>query len=142
MIQYSATIMVPMADVWRHLLYKIECPEAFVPGVSDVKILEKREGFVRRKMTIKMPDGTINNIEEEIIFAPYQVRFNLVSHPKFSGYVDNIITPISEKECLLTYSIHWQDKATLVYFSDENIVKNAVLKSVAHIQSQSNETTR
>lgn len=142
MIQYSATIKVPIADVWKHLLYKIECPEAFVPGVSDVEVLEKKENFVLRKMTIKMPDETITNIEEEIVFAPYQVRFNLVSHPKFSGYVDNVITPITENECLLTYTIHWQDKVTLAYYSDENLVKNAVLKSVAHIQNQNNEAAR
>jgi ribosome-associated toxin RatA of RatAB toxin-antitoxin module len=46
MVQYTTIVKASLEKVWQHLILKIEKPENFVPGVSDVIILEKNEdGF-------------------------------------------------------------------------------------------------
>ena len=42
MVSFSETIKKPIIEVWEHFLYKIEYPQYFVPGVSNVFIKEKK----------------------------------------------------------------------------------------------------
>ena len=117
----------------QHLILKIEKPENFVPGVSDVIILEKNEDFVTRKMTITV-EGNATTLVEKITFIPYKVRFLLLEHPKFEGYVDNDIKPISENETEMTFTINWKDKTTQSEFDNQEMLKNAVLKTKKYIE--------
>lgn len=41
MVDYTAIVKASLEKVWHHLILKIEKPENFVPGVSNVIILEK-----------------------------------------------------------------------------------------------------
>lgn len=134
MVSYSTTIQTSIDRVWEHLLYKIERPEAFVPGVSEVLILEKNNEFVVRQMTITMND-VASKVLEKITFSPYSVRFELLEHPKFNGHVDNDAVFISENETQLTYTMNWIDKQTQIAFSTHEIMKNAVLKTKDFIES-------
>lgn len=134
MVTFSTTIKASLEKVWEHLLYKIEHPEAFVPGVSDVLILEKNNEFVVRQMTITMNE-VASKVQEKITFSPYSVRFELLEHPKFNGYVDNDAVFISENETQLTYTMNWIDKQTQIAFSSPEIMKNAVLKTKDFIES-------
>ena len=43
MAQFTTIVKAPLENVWRHLIFKIENPENFVPGISDVFILEKND---------------------------------------------------------------------------------------------------
>ena len=133
MVQFTTTVKASLEKVWHHLILKIEKPENFVPGVSDVLILEKNEDFVTRKMTITT-DENATTLVEKITFVPYKVRFLLLEHPKFDGYVDNDIRFISENETEMTFTIHWKDKSTQSEFDNSEMVKNAVLKTKTYIE--------
>jgi ribosome-associated toxin RatA of RatAB toxin-antitoxin module len=134
MVQYTTIVNASLEKVWQHLILKIETPENFVPGVSDVIILEKKEDFVTRKMTITV-EGNATTLVEKITFIPYKVRFLLLEHPKFEGYVDNDIKPISENETEMTFSINWKDKTTQLEFDNQEMLKNAVLKTKTFIEN-------
>jgi len=133
MVHFTTIVNAPLEKVWEHLLLKIEKPENFVPGVSDVIILEKNEHFVNRKMTINV-EGNATTLVEKITFIPYKVRFLLLEHPKFEGYVDNDIKFISENETEITFTINWKDKITQSEFDNSEMVKNAVLKTKNYIE--------
>ena len=119
--------------VWQHLILKIEKPEKFIPGVSDVIILKKNEDFVTRKMTITTEESAITLVEK-ITFIPYKVRFLLIEHPKFEGFVDNDITAISDNKTEITFTINWKDKTTQSEFDNLEMVKSAVLKTKTFIE--------
>lgn len=133
MVQYTTTVNATLEKVWHNLILKIENPENFVPGVSDVCILEKNDEFVIRKMTITTPDNT-TTLTEKITFIPYKVRFLLLEHPKFEGYVDNDIKSISENETEITFTINWKDKTTQTEINNFELVKNAVEKTKTYIE--------
>lgn len=134
MVHYSTIVNASLEKVWQHLILKIEKPENFVPGVSDVLILEKNEDFVTRKMTINTEENA-TILVEKITFIPYKVRFLLIEHPKFEGYVDNDIKVISENETEMTFAINWKDKTTHSEFDNQEMVKNAVLKTKTFIEN-------
>ena len=134
MVQYSTIVNASLEKVWEHLILKIEKPENFVPGVSDVIILEKNENFVNRKMTITVEENA-TTLVEKITFIPYKVRFLLLEHPKFEGYVDNDIKFISESETEITFTINWKDKTSQSEFDNSEMIKNAVLKTKIFIEN-------
>jgi ribosome-associated toxin RatA of RatAB toxin-antitoxin module len=136
MVQYSTIVNATLEKVWQHLIYKIEKPENFVPGVSNVIILEKNNTFVIRQMTITS-EGNPTTLVEKITFTPYKVRFLLIEHPKFEGYVDNDIEAISDNETKMTFSINWNDKTTKSEINNPEMVKNAVLKTKSFIENNS-----
>ena len=104
MVYYSTIVNVSLEKVWKQLLLKIEHPENFVPGVSNVNIFEKNPDFVLRQMTVTNAENS-TILKEKIIFIPYKVRFLLVEHPTMEGYVDNDCKYISENETELTFTI-------------------------------------
>ena len=134
MVEYSIIVNASLEKVWEHLILKIEKPENFVPGVSDVIILEKNEDFVTRKMTITTPEN-VTTLVEKITYVPYKVRFLLLEHPKFEGYVDNDIKFISDNETEMKFTINWKDKTTQSEFDNQEMVKNAVLKTRTFIEN-------
>lgn len=134
MVQYTTIVNTSLEKVWQHLILKIEKPENFVPGVSDVIILDKNDEVVTRQMTITTPENT-TTLVEKITFVPYKVRFLLMEHPKFEGYVDNDIKFISEHETEMTFSINWKDKTTQSEFDNQEMVKSAVVKTKNYIEN-------
>jgi ribosome-associated toxin RatA of RatAB toxin-antitoxin module len=133
MVQYSVIVNASLDKVWNHLIYKIEKPENFVPGVSNVIILEKNNDFVTRQMTITTEENSAF-IKEKITFVPYKVRFLILEHPNFEGYVDNDIKAISDNETEMTFTINWVDKITKSEINNQELVKNAVLKTKTYIE--------
>ncbi len=133
MVQFSTTVNASLEKVWEHLIYKIENPENFVPGVSDVEIIEKKNDFVIRQMKITQESG-ITILKEKITFVPYKVRFLLVDHPKYEGYVDNDIKELAFNQTEVTFTINWVDKETNAEVNNYEMVKNAVLKTKNFIE--------
>lgn len=133
MVHYTTIVKASLEKVWQELLFKIEKPENFVPGVSNVIILEKNKDFVTRQMTITT-EGIPTTLTEKITSIPYKVRFLLMDHPKFEGYVDNDIKAITNQETELTFTINWKDKATQSEINNPEMVKNAVLKTKKYIE--------
>jgi hypothetical protein len=134
MVQYTTTVNASLELTWKNLLDKIDNPQNFVPGVSDVIISKKNTDFVLRQMTVTNDMGS-TILKEKITFEPYKVRFLLLDHPKLEGYVDNDIKAISDNETEMTFSIHWIDKTTKMEINDFELVKNAVLKTKKYIEN-------
>ena len=134
MVQFSTIVNASLEKVWQHLILKIEKPENFVPGVSDVIILKKNEDFINRKMTITTAENA-TTLVEKITFIPYKVRFLLIEHPKFEGFVDNDIRAISGDKTEMTFTINWKDKTTQSEFDNLEMVKSAVLKTKTFIEN-------
>jgi hypothetical protein len=84
-------------------------------------------------MNITSPDGITIRLKEKITHAPYWVKFLIIEHPIYNGYVDNIAEKISETETKITYTINWVNKKTGEIFSNQELVKSAVLKSIDYI---------
>lgn len=133
MISHSEKIKVPIEKVWEHFLYKIEHPEHFVPGASNAVIKEKNSDYVIREMDIALPNGLKARISEKITYAPYRVKFQIIDHPIYRGHVDNLAEKISDHETQITYSLYWENKNTGEIVSNNDIVKNAVLKTAEYI---------
>ena len=133
MVQYTTIVNVSLEKVWEQLIYKIENPENFVPGVSEVEIIEKTEKFVVRKMKITQESGT-SILKEKITFDPFKVRFLSLDHPSIEGFVDNDIRLISENETEMTFTINWIDRTTKTEINNFEMVKNAVLKTKKFIE--------
>ena len=134
MVQYATTVNASLELTWKNLLDKIDNPQNFVPGVSDVIISDKNTDFVLRQMTVTNDKGS-TILKEKITFEPYKVRFLLLDHAKLEGYVDNDIKAISDKETEMTFTIHWIDKVTKLEINDFELVKNAVLKTKDYIEN-------
>ena len=133
MIQYSEIAKAPLNKVWENFLYKIDYPENFVPGVSNVEVIEKSTDYVIRAMDITSPDGKTARILEKITYSPYLVKFLILDHPIYMGHVDNLAEALSDVETRITFSIHWVNKETGEPFKDQELAKNAVLKTIAFI---------
>ena len=133
MVHYTTIVKASLEKVWQELLFKIEKPENFVPGVSNVIILEKNNNSVIRQMTITT-EGIPTTLTEKITSIPHKVRFLLMDHPKFEGYVDNDIKAITDQETELTFTINWKDKATQSEINNPEMIKNAVLKTKKYIE--------
>jgi len=134
MAQFSTVVHASLDKVWNNLLLKIDTPEKFVPGVSGVEIIEKNDAYVIRKMTV-ITDGKATILTEKITFVPYIVRFQLVEHPTFEGYVTNDLTFISDDRTEMTFDINWIDKITQSEVASQEIVQNAVLKTKSFIEN-------
>ena len=134
MVQYTTVVTASLEKVWQDLMYKIDHPEHFVPGVTEVIIMEKTADFVSRQMTVTTSES-VTILKEKITFVPYKVRFLLVDHPKLEGYVDNDIEKISDTETQMTFIIDWVDKTTQKPINNFEMVKNAVLKTKTFIES-------
>lgn len=134
MVQFTTIVKASMEKVWEHLIHKIEKPENFVPGVSNVIISEKNTDFILRQMTVTSPEST-TILKEKITFIPYKVRFLLLEHPTMEGYVDNDIREISQNETEMTFTINWVHKTTQTEINNTELVKNAVLKTKTFIEN-------
>ena len=133
MAQFTTTVNASLEKVWNHLLYKIEHPENFVPGVSNIIISERNSEFVIRQMTVTTPENN-TILKEKITFIPYKVRFLLLEHPSMEGFVDNDIRKISENETEITLTLDWRDKTSKMEINNLELLKNAVLKTKTYIE--------
>ena len=141
MITYSEKINVSIDQVWKHLVHKIKYPENFVPGVSNVYIKEETDYFVIREMDILQVDGHKFRLTEKITQGPYCVKFEILEHPIYEGYVDNTIEKISETQSEITFSLLWKHKESGEIFNNQELVKNAVIKTIKYIiESKTIET--
>ena len=135
MISYSAVAKASLKDVWEHFIYKIDNPQHFVPGVSNVIIKEKNDDYVIRQMDIQIKDGPKNTVVEKITSTPYHVKFEIIEHPVFTGHVDNFAEFVSDNETKVTFAMHWKNKATGDMQSNEALIKEAVMKTIVFIES-------
>ena len=89
---YSVPVHARMATIWRILREKAEHPEKYLPGVEEVRILERHpEGLLREIISRGM------TIRERIEFREEGegrvVVYRLVEHPLMIGEVQYRISP-------------------------------------------------
>ena len=133
MISHSTTIPVSIENVWKNFLIKIAHPENFVPGVSNIEILEEKPNEVLRAMDIQPPNAPKIRFTEKITWSPYWVKFEIIDHPFHTGYVDNLAEKISNTETKITFTLNWKNKVTGEDFTNQEIITNAVNKTAAYI---------
>ena len=139
---YSQKINAPLSLVWEQLVNKVYHPENFVPGVSDVQILEDGPGSrAVRQMSITTPKGVLT-IVEEITWdeATRLVDFRIIEHPSHTGNVINRVdiktNESGEEELWLTYEMNWAFKGEGADPMEGLIIKGAVVKSIEFIEAQ------
>lgn len=132
-ITHSEIVNASIEKVWDALVLKIEQPQYFVPNVSDVSIMEKKEDYVIRKMSLLAGDIKMELVEK-ITSSPYIVRFDIISHPKNTGYILNEASSIDATSTLLTYTMCWQDKIDHTPSNNPEILKAAVRLSKEFIE--------
>lgn len=135
MHHFTALVSKSIEEVWAHLIYKIDFPQHFVPGVQDVEILEKTETYTIRKMTVVMHNEPQTVVEKITLDAnKHLIRFEVLEHPKFTGYVLNEAVPFSDNSTELTYRLNWVNKEDGSLVDGTEIIKNAVLLSKSFIE--------
>lgn len=133
MISHSTVIPISIENVWKYFLIKIAHPENFVPGVSNIEILDEKPSEVLRLMDIQTPNAPTIRFTEKITWSPYIVKFEIVDHPFHTGYVDNIAEKVSENETKITFTLNWKNKVTGENFTQLEIITNAVNKTATYI---------
>ena len=109
LVSHRVDVNAPPLVVYEHLLSKIREPQRFVPGVTDVQILQEfGPHAVERKM--RLPNG---KVAHEVIGADpttMTVVFRLCPGGPFSGFVSNTVLPPptgDDKSCLLDFTMNW-----------------------------------
>ena len=87
-IEHTEPVKAPLSIIWDQLILKVYDPRKFLPGVSEVAILEDDREHQRiiRKMILSTPKGDLT-IVEEITWdeSDYLVVFKIVEHPSHTG---------------------------------------------------------
>ncbi|HJV65013.1 MAG TPA: AtaL-like protein [Geomonas sp.] len=70
--------------LWNVLMDRLENPGRYLPGVSEVRILERSEGELLREMKLH---GEL--VKERILVKPHdsELHHELLEHPQFTGLV-------------------------------------------------------
>lgn len=70
--------------LWELLLDRVEHPERYAPGISELHVLEKGDNTLVQEM--KVHD---NNVKERIVIKPYdsELDYELLEHPHFTGKI-------------------------------------------------------
>ena len=137
--EHSEPVKASLSIIWDQLVHKIYDPRNFVPGVTDVQILEddKEHHRVIRRMVISNPKGD-NVIVEEITWdeATHLVVFKLIEHPSHTGSVINRVDIKGENDYVLTYRMEWTFKGEGEDPLAAMSVKPAVIKTVQVIEAE------
>lgn len=137
-VHHVVKVNAPAKVLWEKLVQKIRRPDLFVPGVSDVKVVQEfSELSIERKMTI----GGEKIVHEYITADPLtkQVIFKTVTDSTFRGFVTN--TMFEEGDDLyLDYTMNW------IYLSGDGPDKQAemqdlIQKAVVHTKEVSEKAS-
>jgi Domain of unknown function (DUF1857) len=110
-VSFSAKVHATRETVWQLLVDKVEKPAGYIPGVTDVKIVERYDDGVLREVRTQ---GMVMKERVTLDEAHGEVRYLLLEHPLFSGQVINRVVPTSVQNpvapVVLTISLDWGPK--------------------------------
>lgn len=127
--------------LWEMMVEKIRRPDKYVPGVTEVKVLQDFGPLsIEREMIVK--NGTEEHTVRELITADETsktVIFKLKDHPHFTGYVINMIFDDGD-DVELDYTAHWTKKdphSDVLLPNLEEMIRKAVehTKELAEVSS-------
>ena len=106
--------------LWQLLMDRLQHPERYLPGITEVRVLDDSEEVMIREM--KLHGETV---KECITIKPYEgeLRHELLEHPQFTGTIVTKIlrtarqSPVAPQT--LEYDLHLQQKS----FSTRGVVK-------------------
>lgn len=106
--------------LWKLLLDRLQHPERYLPGISEVRVLENSDQLMVREL--KQHGETVR---EHITINPHagELRHELLEHPQFTGVIVTRIlrsarqSPVAPQT--LEYDIELQRKS----FSTQGVVK-------------------
>lgn len=103
--RHRARTSAPASVVWKLLLDKIEHPQRYVPGIMRAEIVSRHGATAVER--VMQGDG--EPIHELIGWEPNSmaVIFKLINHPRYSGFVTNIVLPATSG-CELDFTMNWQ----------------------------------
>lgn len=104
---HTEEVAASVATLWRLLVDKIENPEAYVPGVRSVEIVERTADYTVRHMVTDQLDLTERITKDA---RRLEIVFTLVDHPRYVGAVVNRIEPGGTGDAnRLTFTIDWRE---------------------------------
>lgn len=137
---FSTPVHARLETVWNILLDKAEHPDRFIPGVEQVSISDRFEGgFIRQMKTQGM------EITERIIIDAEggEIRFELLEHPLFSGFIVNRVVPTSRQSPVapqtLTFQVEWIPKTDEADRSLREEMTSAVQQAVLVVKELAEE---
>lgn len=110
-ISYEANIHAPREKLWKLLLDRVENPRDSVPGLLDVRIIERYDGGLLREV---MTQGMTVRERVTIDEPKRMITYTMVDHPLFSGRVVTHMVPASVQSPVaplrLTMTVEWVPK--------------------------------
>jgi hypothetical protein len=118
--------------LWKLLMDRVQNPERYLPGVSEVRFLEQSDEVMVRELKLH---GEV--VRERIVIKPFEgeLRHELLEHPQFTGVIVTKIlrtarqSPVAPH--ILEYDLDLQRKS----FKLEGLVK-AEEEIVADLQME------
>jgi hypothetical protein len=107
-VSFSANVFAPVEKLWELLLRRVEHPNEYLPGIEEVRILERQRDALVRELS-----GHGLFIKERVTIDKLkrEVRYLLLEHPLFSGIVTHRLVPLSRQSpvapVLLSMVANW-----------------------------------
>jgi len=93
-ISFSANVLAPVETLWELLLKRVEHPNEYLPGIEEVRIVERQGDMLVREVS-----GRGLFIKERVTIdkGKREIRYLLLEHPLFSGTVTHRLVPLSRQ---------------------------------------------
>lgn len=105
--------------LWKILMDRLENPGRYMPGVTEARIVERKEDEVIREMKLH---GEL--VKERILVRPYdaELRHDLLEHPQFTGWISTKILRTARQSPVAPQTLEYDLELTTKSF----LVKGAV----------------
>lgn len=131
----QVTVHTEHETLWNMLLDRVQNPERYQPGITEVRFLEKTDTLMVRELKLH---GEI--VKERITIKPYEgeLRHELLEHPQFTGAIITKVlrtarqSPVAPQ--ILEYDLELQRKS----FHTQGLLK-AEEEIVADLEVEMNQ---
>jgi hypothetical protein len=142
-VSYSVEVFAPFDTLWLLLVERVAEADGFPPGTREATILERHDNVVVRELR-----GEGLTIRERVTIdrQAREIRYDLMEHPLFSGYVLFRAIPRSVQSPVapinLTMVVDWVPKSGE---AEKTVVSNmpaAIQEEVLNLKAAAEEAAR